>query len=396
MKISYSERDYTFGRKMLTLRDKIGMKQEKLGEVLGVSGRTVSGWETGNNYPKTEHLKAFIALAVQHQAFAEGSEAEEIRTLWKVARQRVLLDEHWLSTLLQEQARELHIAPAPVPETTNHMLATTPSASGTREKSTDAPAVLLLHEHEDAKAPQTTRPHKRLVGILITLVIVLITGAGGTLFLQVRAHRDEQAQKITPTQTHHPYPAYLEGSGTLVFFDPLSQDDGGKWALYSTSSTGGPCQFTGGAYHVSQQPNGYFAWCLAQGIYSNFAFEVQLTITQGDCGGMMFRRDNAGNFYYFRICVDGTYMVAKYAGKSASDGTILFASSSSAIQTGPGQQNLIALVASGSTMTFYVNEQRIYQEQDNSYAAGKIALIANPRYGNATDVAYSNAGLWRL
>ena len=61
-----------------------------------------------------------------------------------------------------------------------------------------------------------------------------------------------------------------------------------------------------------------------------------------------------------------------------------------------GQGNKIAVVASGSTMTFYVNERQIDQEQDSSYASGSLGLVANPGYDHATDVAYTNARLWTL
>jgi len=389
MKNSYRERDYTFAREMLTLRNKIGMTQVQLGKIIGISGKAVSEWETGNSYPQAGRLKAFIALAVQYQAFAKGREAEEIRTLWKVARQKVLLDEHWLSTLIQGQAQELHveqaqvpdIAPPPVLETTNHTPATTPPGTSTKGKSDDAPAVPLWHEHEDAKTPQTTRQHKRLLGILITLVIVAITGASGMLLLQ-----------IIPTQTHSS-PGYLPGNGRLVFFDPLSKQDGSKWDVVSTSS-GASCQFTRGAYHVSHQSIDYLASCLTEGTFSNFAFEVQLTIVQGDCGGMVFRDNGDGQFYYFHICEDGGYRVSKRL--SYSDIKLFQLHYSSAIHRGLGKPNKIAVVAAGSSMTFYVNEQQITQVQDSSYTSGSIALIANPGYGHATDVAYSNARLWTL
>jgi tetratricopeptide (TPR) repeat protein len=103
MKTSYHERDYTFGQAMLTLRNKIGLTQERLGSVLGVSERAVAGWEGGSNYPKAKHLKALIELAVQRQAFSKDTAAEEIRRLWKVAHQKVLLDEDWLGVLLAGQ-----------------------------------------------------------------------------------------------------------------------------------------------------------------------------------------------------------------------------------------------------------------------------------------------------
>jgi transcriptional regulator with XRE-family HTH domain len=103
MKASYGERDYTYGTAMLTLRTAIGLTQEGLAKHLGVSRQAVGKWEAGSMYPKAEHLKKLIALAVKHQAFSKGCEAEEIRTLWKVSRQKFSLDERWLSLLLSQQ-----------------------------------------------------------------------------------------------------------------------------------------------------------------------------------------------------------------------------------------------------------------------------------------------------
>jgi WD40 repeat protein/transcriptional regulator with XRE-family HTH domain len=96
----YRELDYVFGQQMLTLRTTLGLTQGQLAERLGISMRTVSGWEAGSSYPKAEHLKAFIALCVRAAAFAAGRQEEQIRALWRAAHQKVLLDEAWLRTLL--------------------------------------------------------------------------------------------------------------------------------------------------------------------------------------------------------------------------------------------------------------------------------------------------------
>ncbi|HET8851539.1 MAG TPA: NB-ARC domain-containing protein, partial [Ktedonobacteraceae bacterium] len=88
---------------MLTLRTSIGLKQAGLADLLGVSRRAVAEWEAGSSYPKAEHLKQLIELGVQQQAFPAGREEEEIRALWRVAHQKVLLDESWLSALLGKQ-----------------------------------------------------------------------------------------------------------------------------------------------------------------------------------------------------------------------------------------------------------------------------------------------------
>ncbi len=104
---SYSERDYAFGQLMLTLRTAIGLTQAGLADMLGISRRAVAEWEGGLSYPKAERLKQLITLGVQQQAFPAGREEEEIRTLWRAAHQKVLLDEAWLQGLLSQQPSPL-------------------------------------------------------------------------------------------------------------------------------------------------------------------------------------------------------------------------------------------------------------------------------------------------
>jgi WD40 repeat protein/transcriptional regulator with XRE-family HTH domain len=100
---SYRDRDYTFGQDVLTLRKAIGLTQAGLARHLGVSRKAVGEWEAGLIYPKTEHLKAFIELAMEQQTYPLGREAEEIRTFWHAAHQKVLLDEVWLAMLLPHE-----------------------------------------------------------------------------------------------------------------------------------------------------------------------------------------------------------------------------------------------------------------------------------------------------
>jgi transcriptional regulator with XRE-family HTH domain len=104
---SYRDRDYAFGQTILTLRTKIGLTQTELADVLGVTRRAVGDWEGGLTYPKAEHLKQFVVLAIEQQAFPAGREAEEVHALWQAARQKVLLDEAWLGTLLPQSTRPL-------------------------------------------------------------------------------------------------------------------------------------------------------------------------------------------------------------------------------------------------------------------------------------------------
>jgi transcriptional regulator with XRE-family HTH domain len=52
----------TFAEALAVLRLAEGMKQEELGEILGVSGQAVSAWETGTNVPVRAHYDALLDL----------------------------------------------------------------------------------------------------------------------------------------------------------------------------------------------------------------------------------------------------------------------------------------------------------------------------------------------
>src|SRR5437763_10812694 len=101
---SYGERDYAFGLSMQNLRTAIRLTQAGLAEHLGVSRHAVGEWEAGSSYPKAQHLKALLTLAVKQQAFPARREEAEIRAFWKAALQKVMLEESWLSTLLNQQS----------------------------------------------------------------------------------------------------------------------------------------------------------------------------------------------------------------------------------------------------------------------------------------------------
>ena len=97
---TYREKDYAFGQTMLTIRIRIGLTQAGLAETLGVSRKTVGDWERGSSYPQTEHLKQFIAVALQRRAFPAGRVAEEVHALWNLAHQKAPFDETWLAALI--------------------------------------------------------------------------------------------------------------------------------------------------------------------------------------------------------------------------------------------------------------------------------------------------------
>jgi WD40 repeat protein/transcriptional regulator with XRE-family HTH domain len=152
-RFSYREQDYGFGQAMLSLRTAIGLTQAGLAEFLGVSRKAVGGWESGESYPKAEHLKALLTLAVRQQAFPPGREAEEMRAFWQAAHQKVLLDERWLQELLGTQRPRLaSVPPGPVEQTRSSEQVGAQPARGPRVDWGDALDVPSFYGREEELA----------------------------------------------------------------------------------------------------------------------------------------------------------------------------------------------------------------------------------------------------
>ena len=184
--------------------------------------------------------------------------------------------------------------------------------------------------------------------------------------------------------------------GTLALSDPLHDSSRGYWHV-GPDDVGGDCEFLGNAYHVSQSRTNYFQSCSEPTDFSNSAFEAQMTIVKGDCGGLEFRSDrNTGKSYDFVVCQNGSYMLVLYVDFTSTNSKTLISGSSSAIHTGLNASNVIAVVANGSTLDLYVNMQKIASVTDSTSSRGVIGLIAYLSYNNPTEVVYSNARVWKF
>ena len=54
--------DYTFGNKIYRLRKNIGLSQNQLADMLGISGKAISKWETGCAKPQLDTIKKLSAI----------------------------------------------------------------------------------------------------------------------------------------------------------------------------------------------------------------------------------------------------------------------------------------------------------------------------------------------
>lgn len=182
---------------------------------------------------------------------------------------------------------------------------------------------------------------------------------------------------------------YQATSGPPALYDPMTGPSVNGWDQW------GLCQYIRGAYHVMMSQQHNETLCLDQSSsFSNFAFQVKMTIHKGDGGGVIFRSDNSySQMYKFSISTDNTYTLS--VSSSQGNCKTLPTGYSSAINTGLLQSNVLTVIARGSSIYLYINGQYVTQAQDSTALSGAIGVYAFDQT-QATDVAFSNVKVWNL
>ena len=212
--------------------------------------------------------------------------------------------------------------------------------------------------------------------LLVGLALLVVVGSVGVFY-------------FTRSNQQNPYPAF----GTLALDDPLSDNSHGyNW--HDSGDSLGTCAFTGGAYHVNALQQGSNHYCIASPNFSNFAYQVQMTIVKGFAGGIIFRADyTKGDFYLFGIGQDGGYQLDFV--NSGNFQILRTRGSGTATNAGLNQSILLAVVANGSNIDVYVNNKKVDSVNDSTYTQGQIGVFESDLNGNGTtEVVFSNAKVW--
>lgn len=253
--------------------------------------------------------------------------------------------------------------------------------------------------------PPQRPSHRNRVGIIVGVLLLLILVGAGIFAIASHTGSTNQTAKatptvqvatqsaITPTSSNTEANPYPPDSGTLALNDSLSDNSKGYGWEEGQPFSGTTCAFTGGAYDISITQQGIAPCTAASTDFSNFAFQVQMTIIKGTAGGIVFRV-NGPKYYYCYIHQDGSYGCSLYV-DTTSTPKVLMAGSSSAIKAGLKQSNLIAVVANGTNIKLYANEQLITSLNDTSFSHGAIGLVAEDD-SNPTEVVFSNAKVWTI
>lgn len=147
------------------------------------------------------------------------------------------------------------------------------------------------------------------------------------------------------------------------------------------------CGLKGGSYTVSITMKNTFLPCVRSNtVGHNFAYQMDMTITQGDGGGIIGRGVGT-NGLRFRVSTDGTFDLVN------GQTTLIPSTSSSAIKQGR-QTNTLLMAVEDRDIYLYINGQYLGYANDTFTGGGYFGLMAVD-FGNATSVNYQNIKIWQ-
>ena len=263
---------------------------------------------------------------------------------------------------------------------------------------------------------QTRSPVRSIVLAVIALVIIL-AGVGSFFIYHNNQIAQEHSNETATVQTSHDNATattvaqqnatatavaniHLTATAIATSHYPPFTNVSLNSPLTSASSdwdSSSICQFTSTGYQVSIAQAGHFQYCLNSGTFGDSAYQVTMSIQQGNCGGLIFRRIDNNNLFLFEVCADGTYNTSALI-NSKWNSLYPTNRASGAIQQGLNKQNVIAVTVQGDTVNMYVNGTKIdtgtAQALTNStFSQGAIGLMADDT-GDPTAVTYTNALVW--
>ncbi len=220
---------------------------------------------------------------------------------------------------------------------------------------------------------------------VLSLIIVALVGVGAMLF----AHTEPPSVQViiltptpqpTPTATltatdvpATPTPSFAFGAVRLS--DTFDQPDHSLFRAGTNANA--QYRFEGGAYTISITNPNYIAWSPMRGVFTDNAIEADVVLQRGPsatAAGIVFRYQDAHNFYFFGVSGDGYYLLAMLQnGKWTPmlDWTI------SPHIHGEGQRNRLRVEIAGDRFRVFANGTLLDESRDTTFRQGGIALAVN-------------------
>lgn len=166
---------------------------------------------------------------------------------------------------------------------------------------------------------------------------------------------------------------------------PITPADAANWEVQQGNNSS--CGFQNGSYTASMATTDMFLPCSALNTAGhNFAYQANMTIVQGDSGGIIGRGVGT-NGLRFRVGSDGTFDLVN--GQS----TLIPNTSSTSIKQGH-QTNTLLMAVEDQNVYLYVNGQYLGHASDTVTGGGYFGFMAVD-FGNSTSVTYQNVKIWQ-
>ena len=139
--------------------------------------------------------------------------------------------------------------------------------------------------------PLNKRRIKNKTKLLLVMAFIPVLLGGGLGIYNVAKNSDHSGSTVSNVI---PYPSYLPGKGVFALNDPMKDDSKGySWNPPNYRY----CNFQGNTLHVNvfgdKTDTAHFHPCIGKTpIFSDFAYQINMTIEKGDCGGVIFRSND--------------------------------------------------------------------------------------------------------
>lgn len=170
--------------------------------------------------------------------------------------------------------------------------------------------------------------------------------------------------------------AMARSQWSVVFFDPFDTYTRGSWPSVNETDSYATVNYSldYGRYHLDIRAHKNVNWQIWSGIdeLSDFHLKVDAQRIRGftsDTYGVLFRADH-GDFYGFFINDIKEYWFILM--KNGSWQGMMLTARTDAIR--PGEVNTIEIVAERNHFEFFINEQLVYEAEDNTLEKGGFGL----------------------
>lgn len=218
-----------------------------------------------------------------------------------------------------------------------------------------------------------------------------------TATAQAQPTATAQAADAQSTATAQDMAALLtkDTSGTPALNDPLSDNSQGNvWDVGYTDNNNTGCNFVDGSYQVLEALPDFLRPCFADATnFSNFVYQVSLTLNSNCAGGLILRGNkDTSRYYLFMLFANGSYIFEAYNGSKYSP---LASGTNEAILSGVGQTNSLTVIANQGVFRLFVNQTYLASAIDGQLKSGQIGVVA---YNTSlpASASFSSAELWKL